>query len=93
MFSGSRKLLLKFSFLVAMVVLALSVPTQPAFAQFCTFDGDAGEDCLVQGCYDQVYCRAIACFQRSWANGGDGSECCFHNFSAQFCGSSCPLFC
>lgn len=92
MFAGSRRLMLKLSFVVAMVVLALSVQAQPASAQLCTFGGDPGPNCS-KSCYDRVYCRAIACFNQSWQNGGDGSECCHYNLSAQFCGSGCPLFC
>jgi hypothetical protein len=92
MSTGSRKLLLKLSLVVAMVAFLLSFPTKPATAS-CTYDGYAGPNCMVQGCYDRVYCQAIECFQQSWANGGNGEGCCSYNTSARFCGSDCPLFC
>jgi hypothetical protein len=92
MFADSRGLLLKLSFVVAMVVVSLSFQPQPATA-YCTYQGYAGPNCMVQGCYDQVYCQAIDCFQQSWARGGNGEECCGYNDFARFCGSDCPLFC
>ena len=88
----SRKLLLKLSLVAAMVAFLLSVPSRPASA-YCTYSGYAGPNCMVQGCYDQVYCQAIECFQQAWANGGNGEGCCNYNTSARFCGSDCPLFC
>jgi hypothetical protein len=92
MLTGSRRLLLKFSFVVAMVVFMLSFQPKSATA-YCTYQGDLGQNCVVEGCYDEVYCQAIDCFHRSSARGGNGSECCFYNNSARFCGSDCPLFC
>ena len=53
-------MLLKLAFLVAMVVVLLSVPTKQATAS-CTYTGGANGNCMVQGCYDQVYCQAIEC--------------------------------
>jgi hypothetical protein len=91
MLADSRRLLLKLSFVVALVFLALAFQPRPATA-YCTYGGTLGPSCS-KSCYDRVYCQAIACFQESWANGGDGEECCFYNNSARFCGSGCPLFC
>lgn len=88
--SGSRRLLFKLSFVVAMVVFLLSFQPKPADA-FCTYGGYL-QNCS-RSCYDQVYCDAIECFQQSWALGGNGQECCFYNNYARFCGSGCPLFC
>ena len=90
MLTASRKLLLKLSFVVAMVVFLLSFQPKPVTAS-CSF-GDPGPNCS-QSCYESVYCQAIECFQQSWAHGGNGEECCFYNTYAQFCGSGCPLFC
>lgn len=90
MSTGSPRLLLKLSFVVAMVVVLLSIQPQPATAS-CSYGGYL-ENCS-SSCYDQVYCEAIECFQQSWAHGGNGEECCFYNTSARFCGSGCPLFC
>jgi hypothetical protein len=92
MIAGSRRLLLKLSLVVVMVVFALSVPSKPATAS-CTYTGNPVGDCQVQGCYDQVYCDALDCFHQSWANGGTGEECCYYNNYARFCGADCPLFC
>lgn len=91
MLAGSRRLLLKLSFLVAMVALLLSFQPRAAAAS-CTYGGDPGPNCA-QSCYDQVYCEAIDCFHQSWAQGGNGEECCFYNNWARFCGPDCPLFC
>lgn len=91
MLAGSRRLLLKLAFVVAMVVFVLSFHPKTVNAS-CTYGGYLGPNCSAS-CYNQVYCEAIACFQESWASGGDGEECCFYNTSARFCGSSCPLFC
>jgi hypothetical protein len=91
MFTGSRRLFLRLSFIVALVVLALSFQPRLAVAE-CTFEVDPYSNCS-QSCYQRVYCEAIQCFQLSWATGGDGSECCHYNYSARFCGSDCPLFC
>jgi hypothetical protein len=90
MSADSRKLLLKLSLVVAMIVLVLSFQPKAATAS-CGY-GYAGPNCS-QSCYDQVYCEAIDCFHQSWARGGNGEECCYYNQSAQFCGSGCPLFC
>jgi hypothetical protein len=77
---------------VAMVAFLISVPATPASATF-TYSGYAGPNCMVQGCYDQVYCDAIECFHQAWAQGRSGEECCGYNNTARFCGSDCPLFC
>jgi hypothetical protein len=90
MSANSRRLLLKLSFAVALVVVLLSFQSKPATAS-CSY-GDPGPNCS-QSCYDQVYCDAIECFHQSWASGGNGEECCFYNNYARFCGSGCPLFC
>ncbi|HEV8581985.1 MAG TPA: hypothetical protein VGX68_23185 [Thermoanaerobaculia bacterium] len=90
MFAGFPRLLLKLSFVVAMAVFLVPFQPKPAAAS-CTY-GDPGPNCS-QSCYDQVYCEAIECFQQSWAQGGNGEECCFYNNYARFCGSGCPLFC
>ncbi len=92
MFAGSRKLLLKLSLVVAMVVFVLSFEPKPATASCSGFQVDPCSNCS-QSCYDQVYCQAIECFHQSWASGGNGSECCGYNIGAQFCGPDCPLFC
>jgi len=86
MSAGSRKMLWKLSFVVATLAFLLSFPPVTAAGGF------GGGSCS-QTCYQRVYDQAIQCFQQSWANGGDGSECCFYNNSARFCGSGCPLFC
>jgi hypothetical protein len=91
MFTGSRRLFLRLSFIVALVVLALSSQPRLAIAD-CTYEVEPGSACL-QSCYQPVYCEAIQCFQLSWATGGNGSECCHYNRRAQFCGPDCPLFC
>jgi hypothetical protein len=91
MSASSRKLLLKLSFVVAMVVFLLSFQPKQADA-FCTYGGYLASNCS-RSCYDQVYCEAIECFHQSWAQGGNGEECCFYNTYARFCGSGCPLFC
>jgi hypothetical protein len=91
MLAGSRRLLVKLSFVTAMTVLALSLPSKTASAA-CTYGGHPS-NCQVQGCYDEIYCEAIACFQESWANGGNGEECCYYNTLARWCGSGCPRFC
>ena len=92
MLTRSRRLLLKLSFVAAMAVCSLSFPSRTANAS-CTYSGSPGGNCQVQNCYDQVYCQAIECFQQSWANGGNGEECCYYNTMARWCGSDCPLFC
>jgi hypothetical protein len=89
MLADSRRLLLKLSFVVAMVALVLSFQPTPATAS-CSYE--VSGNCS-QSCYDQVYCDAIACFHQSWAQGGNGEECCFYNNFARFCGPDCPLFC
>ena len=89
---GSRRLLAKLSLVTVMVVFVFSFQPAPAPAS-CTYTGYAGPNCMVQGCYDQVYCDAIACFQQAWANGWSSEGCCNYNISARFCGSDCPLFC
>jgi len=90
MLAGSRRLLLKLAFVVAMAVSAFAFQPQPAEA-VCSYGGTLS-NCF-KSCYDNVYCDAIACFQDSWANGGSGEECCWYNEMARFCGSGCPLFC
>ena len=84
--AGSRKMLWKLSFVVAALTFLLSF--QPLTAA-----GGFGVGGCSQSCYQPVHDQAIACFQRSWANGGNGEECCFYNNRARFCGSGCPLFC
>ena len=92
MFAGSRRLLLKLSFVVALVVFVLSFQPNSATASCSGYELEPGTACS-QSCYDRVYCQAIECFQSSWAQGGNGEECCFWNNSARFCGPECPLFC
>lgn len=89
MTAGSRRSLLKLSFVVALFVFAFSLQPTPATAS-CSYE--VSGNCS-QGCYERIYCQAIECFQQSWAQGGNGEECCFYNNSARFCGPDCPLFC
>lgn len=91
MSARSKRLLLKLSFVVAVVVVLLSSQPRPA-AAYCSYGGSLSGSCS-RSCYDQVYCDAIDCFHQSWAQGGNGEECCFYNNMARFCGSGCPLFC
>ena len=90
MSAGSPRLLLKLSFVVAMVGVLLSSQPRPVAAS-CAYGGSLSN--CSRSCYDQVYCEAIDCFHASWAQGGNGEECCFYNNMARFCGSGCPLFC
>lgn len=87
-----RRLLLRVSVVLVMLTFLLSLQSPPTKAS-CTFEGETGPNCLVQGCYENVYCDAIACFHQAWAEGRNGEECCFYNQMARFCGSDCPLFC
>jgi hypothetical protein len=87
--SNLSRVQLKLLFVASLVVSLLSL--HPKRATASCYNGSL-EDCSAE-CYDQVYCDAIACFQASWAHGGNGQECCFYNTSARFCGSGCPLFC
>jgi hypothetical protein len=90
MSAGTRRLLAKLSLVVAMTVFLLSFQAKTASA-VCTY-GRTLSNCS-RTCYDQVYCEAMECFRQSWAQGGNGEECCDYNTMARFCGSGCPLFC
>lgn len=72
------------------LTLAFALPS-PSSSLTCSGYPVSGN--CSQGCYDQVYCDAIACFQDAWAHGQNGESCCFYNTMARFCGPDCPLFC